>query len=282
MSNDPFASPGQLSEDLGLFEAAAHSRPMELAVVGLQTIALALDGSNQDPTATRVGELLGQARGARVVQMTGGRRAADILTECQKIQADLLIVPVPYGHDIGELKDESLGSIVDMLLIESKCPILCIRHLLDDSAIAAAMADVVVPVACSGLDDASRAASWGLHIVAAGGHCELLAVADQDAVAELRELLTPDAQTACDAETLSRAVTDEISSLAAVVQKRAAETGLAATVVVRTGRFVPTVLADANSRPRMIIVGTPRDHTAPAFHRAADLILGARGPVLIV
>jgi len=132
------------------------------------------------------------------------------------------------------------------------------------------------------LPDSCRAAGWAFRVVQPKGHLMLLAVADEDAIAQLRGLLSPEVQAEVDPESLNRELTEEICSLAAEVQKRAAEADLSATVSVKNGRFIPLVLEAANEHPRLIVVGMTREHATASFHHATDLILGAKGPVLIV
>jgi nucleotide-binding universal stress UspA family protein len=277
-----FEESATVSEDMGLFEAAVHAVHLELERPALDVVVVVVDGSNQDETARTFAAAIARRSGAQVYEHSGHGSAAEILRACSEHKASLLVVPVPFGADIATLKDESLGAVVDMLLLESTCPVFCVRQLCDSASVEAALADVIVPV--NVLDEScARAASWALRMLHKGERLELLAVADRDVLDEARKLLGEaiDPQ-ALEVEAVSRAVTQEVGSLVAAVQRRGREEGLVVQVEVKVGRAATVELEEANRRPRLLVVGAAKDHSSPAYHRAADLILGAHGPVLVV
>jgi nucleotide-binding universal stress UspA family protein len=277
-----FDDESDVSEDVSLFESAVHPRRVELQRPALSVVVAVLDGSNQDDTARALAAAAAARGPAQVVEQQGAAAAEEILRLCAARHADLLVVPVPFGRDSGILKDESLGSVVDMLLLESMCPVLCVRDVLDSAVVDAALRDVILS---ANVHDESclRAVNWALRLLNRGDRLELLAVADRDVIAEARRLLGEqiDAQ-ALQSEAINRAVTREISGLIAAVQKYGSAEGLLVHVEVQFGRVVEVVLEAARQRPRLIIAGAPKDHNCPAFHRAVDLVLGATGPVLVV
>ncbi|GIW82003.1 MAG: hypothetical protein KatS3mg105_3810 [Gemmatales bacterium] len=269
-------------EDVGMFEAAVHAQAVELESPELKRLVLSLDGSNQDETAKLFAAQLSSTAGAEVFEQTGAQNAREILEFAAQKQAQLLIVPVPFGQDIDELQNESLGSVVDVLMLESACPVFCVRQPMAAEAVAQALSDAIVPV---NVNEAStpRAAAWSFRFVKSGGRIELLAVPDRDVIEEARKLLGSAIDPlALQREALDRAVTHDIAGLIAAVQKRGAEEGFNVHVELQLGRPVQVVLERANKGPHLIVVGTPKDHTTLAFHRALDLILGAVGPVVVV
>lgn len=269
-------------EDVGLFEAAVHAKPLELELPALKRLVVALDGSNQDATARLLAAELAQRTRATVSEHAGALEAAAVLAACAEAHANLLILPVPFGRDISQLKDESLGEVVDLLLLEAPLPVLCVRDPMDEGSVAAALANVLLPVNVHA-EGNPQAAAWAFCLLGQRGGLELLAIADRDVLEEARRLLGDAIDAlALQQSALERTVTHEIAGLIAAVQRQGAERGVHVHVEILMGRAVEAILARANASPRLTIVATPRQHTNPAFHRAADIILGARGPVLIV
>lgn len=272
----------ELFEDVGMFEAAVHAKHVDLELPALDKIVLALDGSNQDETARSCATIISKKAGAEVYQHAGPSEAGQLLDLCTEQQAQLLVLPVPYGRDITELKSDSLGDIVDRLLTQSRCPVLCVRDVMDEDAVRAALADVILPVTVH--DQACvPAAAWAYKLLNKDGQLEMLAVPDRDVLEEARKLLGNAIDPlALQKEALDRAVTHDIAGLIAAVQKRGADDDVDVHVEIMTGRPVHVIIEQANERPRLVVVGTPKDRSEPAFHRASDIILGAKGPVLIV
>ncbi len=281
-SMEPFESAANLDEDVGLFEAATHSAVVVLPEPALRTIVAALDGSNQDATSRTYAELLAARTGANVVELAGPTSAAEILAATESHRADLLIVDVPYGQDYGELGGDSLGSVVDLLLLKSPVPVLCVRAVQDREGVQAALDSVIVPVAVAD-DEVTRALGWAFRVTPEGGRIDLVAVADRDVLSEASHLIadTPDLRT-LEPSRLSRALLSEIGGVVAATQKRGAAEGRTVHVETRVGKFVPLTLAELHGRPHVIIWGLTRDHASPAFHRAVDLLLASTGPVLMV
>jgi nucleotide-binding universal stress UspA family protein len=126
----------EVIESVGLFEAAVRATPTELDQPVARVIGVALDGSNQDGTARALAHGLARHLGAEVREQLRLTSAAEILRFRADCGADLVVIPVPFGRDIGQLKDESLGSVVDMLLVESPAPVLCVRQVMGEAEVA--------------------------------------------------------------------------------------------------------------------------------------------------
>jgi nucleotide-binding universal stress UspA family protein len=270
-----------LTDSMGLFEAAVYAKPVDVTLPPLETVVLVLDGSNQDATARGLAKCLARATGAMVHEQASLSDAAEILRACTERKAHLLVLPVPFGRDVESLRDESLGSVVDMILQESPCPVLCIRQPVAEEHLQALCADVLIPILDHGADH-GKAMGWAFRVLPKGGKLLLLGVADRELLAEAKQLLgdaiSPEALRS---EALNRAVTADIGGLAAAAQKQGLALGDAVRVEVRVGRSVPVALEVINAQPRLTIVPGSRDHTSIAYHHAVDLILGAAGPVLV-
>lgn len=271
-----------VSEDVGMFEAAVHAPHLELSRPEVKIVLVALDGSNQDSTARAVAQAVGERTEAAVVEHYGATSSAEILQVCAAREADLIVLPVPFGRDISQLKDESLGSVADMLLQESAIPLLCVREAMSPAQAAEALHALVLPVITAD-EFAARSAGWALRILAAGGRLRILAIADQEVIEEVHKLLGRAVDEAVlTPESLRQAVSVQDASLIAAVQKGGQSQRSSVHTEVKVGRAHQVVLEAANATPQLIVVGSAKDHTAPSFHRARDLILGAKGPVLIV
>lgn len=281
MRLEPFENQGNFQEDVGLFEAATHGASLELPSPQLQVIQLALDGSNQDATARRLAEGVAQRLGARVHEQVGSRDAADILADLRSRQAGLLVVPVPFGRDFEILGAASLGSVIDMLLLESPCPILCVRDELSDDQVQQVLERVLLPVAV-GEPPAIQALAWGFHLLTPQSELELLAIADVELLTEARQLVDQQVgEDAFDAEHVTRAILRETGGLVAAAQRQSSLQNTPVHVTTRTGRFVPQVLEQVGDSPQLVIREMKQDHGAPSFHRSVDLLLASRGPVLL-
>ncbi len=128
MPMEPFENESNFQEDVGMFEAATHAGTLVLPTPRVQVVHLALDGSNQDDTARALAQAVAERLQARVHEQTGAADANEILARRRAEQADLLVIPVPFGRDFLKLGMDSLGSVIDMLLRESPCPLLCVRE----------------------------------------------------------------------------------------------------------------------------------------------------------
>lgn len=273
---------GNVDENVGMFEAAVHAKPTNLPEFRLQSIAAVLDGSNQDATVRAFASAIAKPRSAKVAETASAKSAAEIVQFARDHNADLLVLPVPFGLDISVLKDESLGSVVDMVLLESPCPVYCVRQIMDEPTATATLSEVVLPIGTHAAPFA-ESMSWAFGLLRSGGQLSIWAVVDQDSIDDARKLLddetSPDLWTP---ETLSRALTDEIGGLIASAQRRASESNVSVRVEVVCGRPAEIVVPAANRQPSLIVVASERSHSSPSFHLATDMLLGATGPVLVV
>jgi nucleotide-binding universal stress UspA family protein len=282
MTSDAFENPGSFSEDLGMFEAAAHPIPAEIPNPELKSMYMACDGSNQDATVRSLAAAVAAQTGARIVEQSGAAGIDELLAAAREKCPDLIVVPVPYGEDYRELQDDSLGSAADRLLHDSTCPVLCIRDVMDDAAVDAALRHIVVPAAV-GDESVVRAIGWAFRLLRPAGRLDLLAVADRDLLEEAGHFVAgAHGESPFEPEQVVRAILRDIGGIVSAAQKRGVADDLAVHVETRVGPFVPTVLGDRDDRVRLIVCGTTREHGSAAFHRAVDLLLSARGPVLLV
>ncbi len=280
-TTDPFLNAGDFQEDLGMFEAATHAAPFAIADIALQTLVVAPDGFNQDATVRGVAQRLAQAVGAQVVEAPGLKTADEVQTAKQRHGADLLVLPVPFGADIGDLREASLGDVVDRLLADA-LPLLAIRQLMDEPAIGECLRNVVIPLSPENPRSAD-ALAWACRILPASGQLTVVQIADAELRAEashLREPTEPIGLTA--SARVSRVLTRHFASPMAAIQRRARDQKFHLQIVEAGNQFVASTLAPLHEAPGLVIVAGSADRRSDSYHHEADLILDSRYPVLIV
>jgi hypothetical protein len=279
---EPFENIGNLLEDLGMFEAATNAPSTVLPAIDVKSILLALDQSNQDDSARFLAGRLGTLLGASVVEQAALRTAADVEVALRETQASLLVLPVPFGADIGALREDSLGDVVDRLLVGAGVPILAVRHPLDGDTLGTALKRIVVPLSPSESRTAT-AMAWACRLLQTGGELHALEIADREVLAEanlLRENLQGAGATS--QASIERVMMRRFAGLMAVVQRTSNEFGFGASVGYTSGRFVTNTLEAIGQSPGVAIVPGSDDRRSNSYHRCADLILGSTYPVFVV
>lgn len=303
-----------LNQSLGAFEGALSGNKIDITHVSAKRILLALDGSNQDTTATQLTRAFARAQGAKVYVMRGSdaelgpedrdqptRVAAElkaapgpveaealtvsapgpgqqILSAALRCQAELIVAPAPYLRDVGLLGDESLSSPIDVLLAESTIPVLLVRHPLPEPA--ACFERMLLPLTVH-LGGLGKVASWAFCALSKGGQVELHAVADERALGEALAIVGAGGERALGSELL-RAEERHVGAVIAALQKHATKSGASVVAEVEVGRAHKRLLEHVHARPCLVVVGLPTERAQPAYHFAIDLALGSRYPVLLV
>lgn len=303
-----------LAESLSFFEAAVSAHPVELPPVALKTILLAIDQSNQDPTAEGLATALARRHGAQIqliyayeqgeaeardryqserlhaiqssgvsatsVAKTPGSSFEQILAAVTATQSDLIIVPAPYLDDLRVLGADSIGVNLDLLMRRSPVPILVVRE--PQATPAASLKRIVAPLTLHEVENAA-AAAWALALIEEAGALELLEVADTESLDAAKRFLTP-AQIAeqMSPQILAGKESQEHASLTAAVQKRATERSLGCRVTVQVGPAVKTIAEVCNAQDQLVITGCPSDHTSSAYQRVLAVIRESRNPLLVV
>ncbi len=302
-----------LNENLVTFQAALKASKVELSRPSIGTILLAIDGSNQDPTAVGLTTALARrldvgvhltyayegprdedrerylveqsksfadlGRGVALSRAAG--RSYEQILEVARAQAcGLIVVCAPYLEDLTELGRESIGTNLDMLMSRTKAPLLVVREPKDDPK--SCLRDLLLPLAEPTTEEPA-AAGWALALLGDRGNLDLLIVADERAAQRAERLL---AQTV-EAETLEPELLDDLlahehAGLIAALQKQAAESGLGCRVLVRAGETVPVVTEFANESDRLIVLSSPQDRRSERYQRVLGILRESRNPVLIV
>ncbi len=280
-TSDPFLNAGDFQEDLGMFEAATHAERVDIIDISLKTILLAPDGSNQDPTARRLAEVLGESVGAQVVEVAGLHTAEEMQAAKQQHAADLLVLPVPFGAEIGELREASLGELVDRILADT-LPMLAVRQVMEEAEIRKCLQNVVIPLSPEN-PRVVDVLSWACRLLPESGQLTIVEIANAELRAEashLREPSEPAGFTA--SERVGRVLTRHFAGSIAAIQKRSSDIGFALQVFSTSGQFVDSTLAQLEDSPGLVIIAGSGDRRSDAYHHEADLILDSRYPILVV
>ena len=300
-----------LSSDLGAFEGAVSSKLVKIEPKAIKRVLLAVDRSNQDATSIALAaalarkhqaavDVVGAYEGpaweevsayamqvvdrlrsapsglrAEVVTATAPHPSQQILSAKQKTGADLIVVASPFLRDIGLLGDESLSSPIDMLLAESRVPLLIVRQPVAE--VDALFTRLILPVAGEA-HIPGILAGWAFALAGQGATIEVCAVADRVALAEGAGAASAGGAD----EQLLREENRLIGGLTAALQKAASERSVEVLVHTELGRAVQVLAEVLNAKPSIGCIDLPNDRTSVAFHRVQDLLLRARHPVLVV
>ncbi len=276
-----------ISESMGLFEAALRPDEITLESPRIETVLVAVDGSNQTATTEALGRAAADILEARIVSMDAPPQDQDaretvqgILAEADRHGAGLLVVDAPFGEDIGALEMQSLGSVVDILLEESSLPLLIARHELGDAK--ATLRNPVLVVDWSPRLQGPPAA-MAAALAHAGGEVLMIAVPEPVVLEGIRRLLGDEEGKRLTDELVSRAEVRLSGSLVAAMNKLADQEGFRVRFQVRSGSSLVNAVTDAmGTTERVLIVGHGDHDGGHGLQHARELILASRGPVLAV
>jgi hypothetical protein len=308
---------GDLNDSLGAFESALSSSKVAIRITDPEVgvVLLALDGTSQDETCVTVAGEAASHLGARVVVTAcakdgispelhahvdravmrlssapfglsveagyaeGKNPAKQILALTEDRGAGLIVTSAPFLYEYEGFGDESLSGPVDCLMAESHVPLLLVREPLD--AVRECFTRMLIPmtVHSAGL---GVAAGFAFKLAEKHGHVDLFAVADQQALEDADAVLGEETSTEKRSpEALLRAEQAQIGGMVSALQHRGAESDIEVHVDVVVARSLKPVLERIHSAPCLVCMPLPRDRTSSAFHRAHDIALGSRYPVLL-
>lgn len=302
-----------LNESMGAFESAVASAKARVIMPTCGTVLLAVDGSSQDDTAIDLAALVTPRLRAKLrvtmgaygdpekadrspveralarlkdkfgveataVYEAGRAPCAQILAAQKSTDAGLIVVPGPYLDDIADLKDESLGSTVDLLLAEFHGGLLVVREPLASPELHLKRFLLPMTVYTPAL---ASAAGWAFSLAEGEALIDLYAVADQKAVEAAAEVTGDASDEARSIDVLLRAEHKNAGGMISAVQQRASETSVNVNVDLDAGEPIDLTLTRLHAEPSIAVLGAPIERTADEFHRVHDIVLGAKYPVLI-
>ncbi len=276
-----------ISESMGLFEAALRPDEVTVEMPRIETVLVAVDGSNQTATTQALGEAAADILGAKILSMDTPPDDEDaretvqkILGEVERHDAGLLVVDAPFGEDIGALEMQSLGSVVDILLEESTLPLLIARHDVQDARRVLRRSVLVV-------DWSPRLqgppAAMAAALARPGGEVLMIAVPEPVVLEGIRRLLGEEEGRRLTDELVSRAEVRISGSLVAAMNKLADKENFRVSFQVRTGStLVAAVTQEMGTSERLLVVGHGDQDGGHGLQHVRELILASRGPVLAV
>lgn len=278
-SMEPFESSENFNEDVSLFEAATHCSLVKITPPACRTIVIAADGSPRDQAMRDYAAMFSGRTSARVEVLPISSNAAEVLESVKRLQADLLILPVPFGLVDLEHPARSIGKIAEELLVKTPCPVLCVRASQSETVIRESLQSIIISITAAD-EWATRALGWAFAVTPHGGRLDLVAVADHELISQTEQ--TQPSTQADENEHLSRSLISQMGGLIAAAQKQGMKEGRTVHVETRVGNFVPLTLAELHGRPHLIIWGIPEQENKPTPHQVSDLLLASKGGVLIV
>lgn len=268
-----------LLSSMHAFEAALAAK-VEIPRPRLERLLVAPDGSDQDATARGLGDALAARTGAVPVEKSEIGDARAILQAAVDAGAGLVVVPSPFHESYFATGGESLGSAVDVVLAEARMPVLAVRAPQEDPA--ACFRQVVVPVS---ICDARTPGliGWALAVASPGARVLLLDVPDLSVLEEARKLLGDAIDLAAlRKEALEKAAARDSSHLLEAARKAAAEHGIEVSEQVEVGHPLEVFARVTEGGAWLVVTSLPGPAGTPEYHRAHDLALRSKGPVLFV
>jgi hypothetical protein len=307
------ASNQELNESRSRFEAAVGAQAVDIRKPDVQRVVLALDGSNQDAPAQRYAAMICLQTGASlavafayegpeddgkekyrvdveseiaasgiavipaIARPNGSKRYRSydqLLIACDHYQAQLIVVPAPYGDDFAELGTRSVGTNLDMLMSRSTATLLVVR---DPQRVSQAVRQVVMPVTPYH-PNLPIAAGWAMLLVSDEGVLDLPAVIDPGVLQAAG--LTPETELTPDQ--FAGLTEPAQAGLIGALQRQAAERGVGCRVKLRAGEPADEILKVEGDEGRLYVISTPRAPRATAYQIAQAVVRASADPVLIV
>ncbi len=276
----------EVDESLGLFEAAIRAGKVKVALPRVEKISLVVDGSDQSATAAELAEVLARRLGADFEDCGSGLAGGDAAETAARIRAcagphDLLVLPAPFGEDIGSLKSESLSSVIDLMLAETRKPLLLVRRPIDDPA---AVLGHPIGLLEWHEDLQVAVASWSALLAGTDGRVSLLTGHDPVMLDELRAVFD-DHESDLEAfeSMLKRAETRLAGGLVGAMQKLGDARGFALDFEnLGAANLAREVAERAVDQDGLAVAAHRRGHGGPSGGRVRELILRSTGPVLTI
>lgn len=275
-----------VDESLGRFEAALRAKPKEIAVPGVRRVLAVCDGSDQDDSVIAAAEAIAthfESDLRQTIQPEGTRdpngAAASIEKALREEEADLLVIPAPFGDDFGTLEEASLSVTVDMLLADCATSVLLVREGFTDATDRLRQPTVLVDL---NADLQTAAAAWGAAFAARGGQVELFAAPDPALVEAIHLFLGDEEGAAFSDDLIDRAERRLTGGLVSAMQHLADEHDFDVKLSLDRGDRPSRLVADrAKERNGFTVVARRCGADHPSLSIARRAALASSAPILI-
>ncbi len=210
------------------------------------------------------------------------RKAEDaydaILNTVNEHAVDLLILPCPFERSFEDVGADSAGTVIDVLLARSNCPMLIIRR--DDQRLAEC-AHTISMVVGSECEMAKRAAGWVFAMASKAAAVSLNLVIEKEQYQNIKsiiEALAPDAS--FDPQAFSDALTKTHQSIHESMSKTAASRGLDYRLRPQAGETAPPNLMTESTKMLLVVPLEVDDRFGQGF--VQDRIRRSPHPVLVI
>lgn len=271
-----------LKEQMAKFAAARIDDPVALQPARVGKVVAVHDGTDQDAVVDALAAAIAGRCAAQHERLDVDARGDGALDAMLAIgtAGDMLVVPSPFGRDYQAIGQQTLSTVVDLLLARSDASICVARAPLDDAAHA-----VAHPIVGMQIDRHRKVPATALALALAQGGGELLLLSTVDPHAGVRdeELIGRHLDPAdLSPEVLAGLASARAGALTAALQRHAHEWRVDPRVLFAVGDTVDLLVEHNESRRGLVVAGRERDPRRPEAHDARRLVLASRLPVLLV
>lgn len=297
-----------LEQSMAMFKRAQVGEVPALEPHKPQRVLLALDGSAQDELGAGVVAKLQERLGCEVaiVDARRGDPAFEtdsttdwsqtlnaetlaiedaevqdmILAAIESWQADLLVVPCPFGRPFESIGAVSTGTVIDVLLARSPVPVIATRAPFDPQGDVFSRLRMVL----FGENEAALlTARWAVGLLHPSGELELVLIVEEEFYENVREAMQsikPDVEISI--ESLENALTQTHARLHVALQRAAKAQGFRYTLSVeREGENPPLEVSNPAKTPPLLVLAHERGDSASQGH-ISSYIRRSPNPVLVV
>ena len=297
-----------IEQSMAMFKRAQVGEVPALDPRKPKRVLLALDGSAQDELGVGIVAKL-QARLSCEVAVVDGRRgdpafetdsttdwsqqlnaekvAVDdaevqdmILAAIDSWQADLLVVPCPFGRPFESIGADSTGTVIDVLRARSPVPVIATRAPFDPQGDVFSRLRMVL---FSENEAALLTARWAVGLLHPQGELELVLIVEEEFYENVREAMhsiKPDVEISI--ESLENALTQTHARLHVALHRAAKAQGFRYTLNVRReGETQPLEVQNPAKTPPLLVLAHERGDNASQGH-ISNHIRRSPNPVLIV
>lgn len=298
----------QVDASMRLFERAHVGSADAMTPIRPSRVLLALDGSTQDatsaataksmrehfntetivldaresagptPTSELATDTAAGISGARAIARPDGEAFDAILAALKTHTVDLVIVPSPFGRSFEKVGEDSVGTVIDVLLSRCGTPMWVTRR--DDQDFDSSRKRVSVLVG-SECDVESRAAAWAFGLAGPGADVSLNLIVEKEHFENIRSIVEAmQPGETLDADKLSDALIQTHQKLHGAMSKTAHELGLGYHMLPQTGELSPPNPLNKAMKQLLVIPLEVDDRFTQGF--VHDRIRRSPHPVLVV